>query len=553
MRTDIQALRGIAVLMVVIYHADLGLLRAGYLGVDIFFVISGYLITGIICRDLDAGRFSFLEFYRRRARRLLPAALTTFAFTTVAACLLLTEMELRSYAEQALGAVTFTANFVLAAQSNYFDTSASLKPLLHTWSLSVEEQFYFLAPFMLWLTPARFRVALICSVLAASFAAWLLVARISPTWAFYMLPTRAWEISIGSLLAVLPLRIPQPALLNSGPAARALAYVGGISYSLYLVHWPVFAFTRHIYLGELPLVPALICVALSFALAIALHRWIEKPIHRGEMHLRRPLTVGAASMALAAATPFAYAAATRSNIDWSKIRQPNVGLSAYCNTLPLDKSCTTRPDPEIAVWGDSFAMHLVDGLVAQDKGHGVVQLTQSACPPVLSLTPDDPDAFKTCPEFNKSVLSFLKQSSVKYVVLSAASRYDRLEPTFRALQDAGKSVVLVGPPPESKTDKSICVERHAASIDAGDCAITQTDLVDVYKPHIDAVKRLEQKGFRVIWLDTALCAGSLCVTHDKGLPLYRDTSHLSIYGSVEVAKRLDLLDQITTVRASPRP
>jgi hypothetical protein len=204
----------------------------------------------------------------------------------------------------------------------------------------------------------------------------------------------------------------------------------------------------------------------------------------------------------------------------------------------------TTANPEIAVWGDSFAMHLIDGLVAQDKGHGIVQLTLSACPPVLSLA-DDPNNFARCVTFNKSALSFIQKSSVKYIVLGAASRYDRLEPTFRALQDAGKSVVLIGPPPESRTDKSICVERHSTSIKATDCAIAKTDLVGAYAPHIRAIKDLERKGFRVIWIDKALCPGQVCRTHNKGVPLYRDTSHLSVYGSIEVARRLDLVDQIT--------
>lgn len=585
-RTDIQALRGIAVLLVVAYHADFGVLRAGYLGVDIFFVISGYLITGLICRDLDADRFSFVDFYRRRARRLLPASLTTFALTSIAACFLLTAIELRSYTEQVLGAVTFTANFVFASQSNYFDTSASLKPLLHTWSLSVEEQFYFVVPFILWITPARFRLHLICAFLVASLAACFVLVRFNPNWTFYMLPTRSWELSIGSLIAVLPsLRIPRlagtvalgaivaisvrpvghlhpgidalivclaaaalivarPALLNSGLIARALAWVGGISYSLYLVHWPVFAFTRHIYLGELPLAPALFGVALSFALAVALYHWVERPIHRGETRLPRPLTVGALSAVMVVAAPIGYAAATRGDIDWTEVRKPNVGLATYCDMVPPVKSCMTRADPEIAVWGDSFAMHLVDGLVALDKGHGIVQLTRSACAPVISGRPDDDAAMESCVKFNRAALAYIEQSDVKYVVLSAAGRYDRLEPALRELQAAGKSVVLVGPPPESKTDKSICVERRSAGIKDSDCAITQNDLVDVYAPHIRLVKDLERKGFRVIWLAPSLCTGQICSTHDKGVPLYRDTSHLSVYGSVEVAKRLDLISQI---------
>jgi hypothetical protein len=287
-------------------------------------------------------------------------------------------------------------------------------------------------------------------------------------------------------------------------------------------------------------------VALSFALAVGIYRWIEHPIHRGNIRLARPLAIGAASMAVVVSMPIGYAAATRGDVDWIEVRKPNVGLAGYCHEMPLSKSCFTRENPEIAVWGDSFAMQLVDGLIAEDKDHGIVQLTMSACPPVLSMAPPDPKTFDRCIAFNKAALEFILESSVRYVVLSAASRYDRLEPTFRALQEAGKSVVLIGPAPESRTDKSICVERNAASIKDSDCAITRKDFPALYVDHINEIKRLEREGFRVIWIDPALCKNGVCATHDKRIPLYRDTSHLSTFGSVEVAKRLDLIDQVVS-------
>ena len=145
MRSDIQALRGLAVLLVLATHARLGL-PAGYLGVDIFFVISGYLITGMVNRSVEdqylgRGRFSFRAFYFRRAKRLLPAAYVTFALTALAAPFLLSSSERHEFVLQVVGAVTFTANFVLFQQTNYFAGAADFKPLLHIWSLSIEEQY----------------------------------------------------------------------------------------------------------------------------------------------------------------------------------------------------------------------------------------------------------------------------------------------------------------------------------------------------------------------------------------------------------------------------
>ena len=139
MRSDIQALRGLAVLLVLATHARLGL-PAGYLGVDIFFVISGYLITGMVDRAVDEGRFSFRTFYFRRAKRLLPAAYATFTLTALTAPFVLSSSERHEFVLQVIGAVTFTANFVLFGQTDYFSGAADFKPLLHIWSLSIDRK-----------------------------------------------------------------------------------------------------------------------------------------------------------------------------------------------------------------------------------------------------------------------------------------------------------------------------------------------------------------------------------------------------------------------------
>lgn len=158
MRTDIQFLRGIAVLFVVLYHSGLGLLPEGYLGVDIFFVISGFLITKVIIEGLNENRFSFVEFYYRRAKRLLPALYSTLFFTTISGVFFLTQVQWSDYLDQLIGAITFTANFVLPGQTGYFEQASEGKPLLHIWSLSLEEQYYFLLPLFLFILPKRSRL-----------------------------------------------------------------------------------------------------------------------------------------------------------------------------------------------------------------------------------------------------------------------------------------------------------------------------------------------------------------------------------------------------------
>jgi peptidoglycan/LPS O-acetylase OafA/YrhL len=159
-RGDIQAARGIAIILVLLHHAHFPYSPGGFLGVDMFFVISGFLMTSFIDDALKNRSFTFMSFYTRRVKRLFPAAYATLAVTTLAAPFLLDSFELQSFAAQLLGSFTFTVNFVLWRQSDYFAHSADLKPLLHMWSLSIEEQFYIILPLLMFLSPTRFRLAL---------------------------------------------------------------------------------------------------------------------------------------------------------------------------------------------------------------------------------------------------------------------------------------------------------------------------------------------------------------------------------------------------------
>jgi peptidoglycan/LPS O-acetylase OafA/YrhL len=639
-RSDIQALRGIAVLLVIIQHAREGLIDAGYLGVDIFFVVSGFLITGLIGRAIADGSFRFGEFYFRRAKRLLPAAYVTFAVTSVCAAMLLDLREWQDFSRQLAGAVTYTANFVLWRQTGYFEGAAALKPLLHVWSLSVEEQFYLLAPAGMVLLPRRFWLGAAACVCAASFLLYLWCAPRDPSAAFYLLPTRAWELALGSLAALLPwnerarkvmvlLSLPAllalllvpvssaalPALLklpvvciatfiiiartaeydSRSPLVTALARVGDASYSLYLVHWPILALLNNVAIGDpgigrLSGVGLLVAVGAAFALGYVLHRYVEVPMRRMPLRpTRRVLLPAFAASLLLATLPLAVSARTwtgSSAVDFAELRRDNLGFGQACEydiAYRPRSECQSGPAPGLFVWGDSFAMHLVPGLVATSQG-GVAQATKSVCGPFLGLaqvTAEYPrDYAEHCIAFNDSVLEYLAHTpSVRVVVLSSPF-YPYFDPERRLLQRlqgklverepgeeiaiaamrdtvarlraAGKRVLVVAPPPSSGIDMTHCLERKSNgsrfTSHVTDCSIPAAAYLASKARTLDFLARLEtQANVPVLRFDPLLCTASRCLTELDGVVLYRDEGHFSQAGSLAVARRMRLGEKVGRV------
>lgn len=334
-RPDVDGLRAVAVLCVVFYHYGFWQVPGGFVGVDIFFVISGFLITGIIHREMTDGRFTIRHFYERRIRRIFPALFAMLAAATVAAWLLLFPVDFEAYAKSLVATAFFGANFEFWREVGYFDLAASLKPLLHLWSIAVEEQFYLLFPAVLLLTGTSSRWKLpgvVGALLVASFAFSVWAVGHSASTAFYLLPSRMWELMLGALVALAPLpslsrwwrdamgfagavliawavwtydrwmAFPGVAALapclgaalviyagqQANIVARALSAkpvvrVGLISYSLYLWHWPVLVFTQIALNRALDPWEIYACIALSFALATLSWRFVERPIrkHRG--------------------------------------------------------------------------------------------------------------------------------------------------------------------------------------------------------------------------------------------------------------------------------
>ncbi len=631
LRPDIQALRGLAVLIIVLFHASIGPFKAGYLGVDIFFVISGFLITGLLIRSLEAGNFSFKEFYIRRAKRLLPAAFVTLLLTAIGSYFFLTISDFNDFKDQVIGSLTFTTNMTLLYQSGYFEGASKAKPLLHMWSLAVEEQFYMLVPLALFFTPQRFWKLGALAGIAASLVACILVYQHNPDMAFFTLPTRAWELGIGAagalysghkallrpvsllfwpalaalmLIPVFPLSSHHPGLdaalvclatlivilrgVPDGIWMKPLSKLGDYSYSLYLVHWPLFAFATNAYMEQdVPLDVRLALLGLSLGLAMLLYHLVEKPIHRAHITNYRPLVAG---FFIGAIVVIGLTMVLRETYQdakiYKEIRRTNIGLGVPCKQdqrYIFNEACQTGGKPEILVWGDSHAMHLVAGVLSQAGESGVLQATKSGCSPLLGLDYAYPRQAanwgETCVRFNNEVLAKLADTpSLKLVILSSAfnalpeagdTQFEKeinagsssailtpdlavshLAQTAQQIRALGKRVVLVSSPPRSGFNTGSCLERQVTGkISLGPnagCRIAMTP-THALPPELDGVlQRLPQEAkLNVIELSDDLCGKDECKTMLNGKWIYRDGDHLSYEGSEEVFKEFKLMQQIT--------
>ncbi|MFB2580894.1 acyltransferase family protein [Herbiconiux sp. P15] len=361
-RADVQGLRAIAVLLVVLYHAHVPGLTGGYVGVDVFFVISGFLITNHLLASLSThGRIAFASFYAKRARRILPASLLIVVLTTVAAVIWIAPLQLRGAFQDAIATALYVPNLLFAYQNTDYLSSGTPSLFQHFWSLGVEEQFYLVWPallaigFVLTRRSKRGLFWLLVVVVVASFVAGVVLTQISQPWAFFSLPTRAWELGVGGLLAFAvesPRWRPSdgvarigswvglvalvgigfvytestvfPGVAAAGPVAATaaliyfgnwrttadagrllsssvLVFFGTISYSLYLVHWPALVIPAQA--GgidrELPLWLTLLIAALCVPLAWLMYRYVERPAQQWKwISTRRPRrTLLAAAMA----------------------------------------------------------------------------------------------------------------------------------------------------------------------------------------------------------------------------------------------------------------
>lgn len=395
-RADIDGLRAIAVLSVLLFHLDIELFSGGFVGVDVFFVISGYLITRIIHNDLQADRFSLLTFYERRVRRIFPALFTMLAVTMALAWWLLLPIDLYNFAQSVVAATLFASNLLFIFEAGYFDAPAELKPLLHTWSLSVEEQYYVIFPLLMaafWRWARTWLAIGLIALMILSFAWSLAGTWLFPITTFFLSPPRFWELLIGAALAIglVPQtnhawlrhsigwagllaiaaaclwltptsRFPGFAALLPCLGAAAIIWAGSqspragvgwllslpamvgiglISYSLYLWHWPLIVFFKYVMARELTPLDQLLLATAAAAMATLSWRLVEQPYRHRRVAPKRTPLFAQAGLAMSLAIAASLAIYAGKGMPW-RLPDSIVALDQDQRYVPFRRTCRSE-------------------------------------------------------------------------------------------------------------------------------------------------------------------------------------------------------------------
>lgn len=613
-RPDVDGLRALAILPVMLFHAGVTGFTGGFVGVDIFFVISGYVIALSLHDDLEQGRFSVWRFYAKRIRRIFPALFVTVAVTAIFAYLLLLPSFFLDFSKSLLAAAVFLSNLYFWQASGYFAADAVFRPLLHTWSLSVEEQFYLfmpLATFVIYRYLGRRWLLILVPSILASLTLSAYASATAPTANFFLLPTRAWELLLGAALALgrfppmtsrwlaealgliglamiafavlsfdeatafpglnalypclgtaLLIYAGQERTARARPLAtallslRPLVFIGLISYSLYLVHWPIVSFLHYRSLDQPNAGEVLAMLAASFVLATLSWRFVEQPFRRprsaaGKTAITQPrLLAGglAVMLVFAAAGGLGIAAGgfpqrmtdfveqkIPGHQHWNRGRcflddNPDIRRwqAAACT---LTDGAGEGAGPAVLLWGDSFAAHYVPGIVAHAARTParVIQYTAAGCPPILSYYSH---ARPRCSQFNAHALTIIKDLEIDSVILSArwtdlqSRGLDQLQGTLAQLRSLGVQVTVIGQSPQFATSVQV-IAYAKGSREPG-----SSDKWKIFfDPRINA--ELKRHAGAATFIDPleALCDGPLCPYRDRGRYLYEDAEHFSVYGS----------------------
>ncbi len=591
---ELDGLRALAVSGVVLYHLGFRHFPGGFLGVDVFFVISGFLISRLIAAELQAGNFSLTAFYERRVRRIIPALFFVLAGSSLVFALLSSPAEFQAQRAPLFAALLSVGNFYFHGTLDYFARNAA-NPLLHTWSLSVEEQFYALYPLLLvglagWTATRRqFALGLI---FALSFLAWWVYRTHDASAAFYLPWLRAWELLAGAGLALgtrthvpaelaraasyagpvliaasfsrfgqqaLPPGLPQilavagaalsiagtgvPTFANRALAAAAPRFLGRISYSLYLVHWPLvctIGFVGFQLAGPYRLATLAACVALAYAT----YELVEQPFRRSRAPARRTFALAAGGLLAVALLALSWGALTQawwarnpaamrlSQAQRDPLRHFGPGnCFLTTNDSVFDEAGCLRLNPRqqnILLMGDSHSAHFAAALAKQFPASNILQASASGCIPLLA-----PEGEKRCTALvNRMYYDWLPRHGrdIAAIVLSAKWQPENergLVALNERVKAAGTRLVVLGPSPSYQIPlPRILAYQELYGIDLSQQLLLRSSGTT------DAAFRANLAGevpyFSVF---RNLCAPGACTTTLPGAPLLFDSDHFTREGA----------------------
>jgi peptidoglycan/LPS O-acetylase OafA/YrhL len=615
-RPDIDGLRAIAVLAVIAFHLNANILPGGFVGVDIFFVISGYLITGIIAKGIEEDRFRFAEFYTRRIKRIFPAYIVVALFTLAISSYLLIPNDYIFYTTSLAASWAFTSNIFFSMLSwGYFGQRTEEFPLLHTWSLSVEEQFYFVFPILLIVLYRYFRKYLIpvLMLLAAVFVA-ISQLKLGQVKSYFLLTSRAHELAIGALTFFVSRKFPlgSTKIAAAGTAAgiaammasavfitrgtefpginslypclgaalviycgqvdnrvrpllsnKLMVFIGLISYSLYLWHWPIFSFLRYRRI-DIDLDVGIAAVASSFVLAMLTWKFIEVPIRRiPGLKFRKAffqiyLPPAALCMAVGAYSYLTEGAPNRFSKETREL------IASYSFARDLTRSCSIRAEdyrkitfdylqencafgaqgqarPQILLIGDSHADHFkpfVDEL-AKNANLKAVFHVQGLCPPtdLAEFQKGAAEEPSTCAKRNADLLDIA--GKFKYVVLGGFWADDAkdsnlalaLNPVVERILKAGAIPVIFKDNAFYEPDMSKCILHRTRGWipPETNCHIPYSFVAQSQGPYDAIIDKVKTSHPELIVIDPkqVMCNSSECLTYISNTALYKDSNHIN--------------------------
>jgi peptidoglycan/LPS O-acetylase OafA/YrhL len=629
-RPDIEGLRGIAVLLVVFYHSGVPAFSGGFIGVDVFFALSGYLITGLILNEVArTGKLSFRNFYARRARRLLPAAGFVIVCTLVIGLVMYSPLELARYAKWAAYTSVYASNYMFMRDaSNYFASDVAGNPYLHTWSLAVEEQFYLFWPTLIMVTllivKSRRRLAiLLLAMSAVSLGLCIWTTEHRPPWAFFSLPTRAWEFGLGGLAVMLPAqglatlrrkwivalgwaglaaivvagcyytsqtRFPGVtallpvlgtiAALISGASgvisalsrllgSAVLQYLGRLSYSWYLWHWPILL-AATLRFPEITWYGKLLAATVALLFAQVSFTVIERPIRFNKFLMPRPVLslglaplvaiIGVSTGLMADAHARRSLASSQQATYWAAANDPRILFDAHCLTpaasahLAQCEYGDRTSDQTVVLFGDSHAEHWFPALerLATEKHWRLVTVLKSSCPvakvDVYSVVLKRQDI--ECSSWRAAALKLITQLHPRIVILSEADEVvadhtrsaktegrrlvppqeweEGLRSTVSYLDSGNVKTLVISDVPRPGFDVPTCLSRAAAHTWAAqDCAIDRVAALNEDARQAESAAVSGFKSARLVDFADTLCTGLLCQTVVDGQVVFRDSNHLT--------------------------